>query len=82
MVTSANLRKRNDKYLIQITKLESEIIRNKYPNARIIRTCVQKSKRHRYYLPEQKRYLHLLKNINREAAQLLKEMQGKQDFIF
>lgn len=68
--------------MIQITKLESEMIRNKYPNARIIRTCVQKSKRHRYYLPEQKRYLNILKNINREAAQFLREMQGKREFIF
>ena len=68
--------------MIQITKLESEMIRNKYPNARIVRTCVQKSKRHRYYLPEQKRYLNILKNINREAAQLLREMQGKREFIF
>lgn len=65
---SPNLLKRNEICLIKITKSESEAVRKVFPRAEIVRTCIQKSKRHRYYLPEAEKYLRLIVESNAEAA--------------
>ncbi len=54
--------------MIPITKPESERVRQAYPLAEIVRTCIQKSKRHHYYLPEVEKYLRLIVDTNRTAA--------------
>lgn len=54
--------------MIKISKSESEVIRKAFPYAEIARTCIQKSKRHHYYLPEAEKYLHLIADSNMEAA--------------
>ena len=59
--------------MILINKKEAFVIRGKYPSAEIIRTCVQKSKRHKYYLAERDKYLRLIAKNNREAASILEE---------
>lgn len=38
--------------MIMINKQEADTIRERYPNVHIVRTCKQKSKRHRYYCEE------------------------------
>lgn len=60
--------KRNELYLIKISKSESEIVRRTFPYAEIARTCIQKSKRHHYYLPEVEKYLRLIADSNLEAS--------------
>lgn len=67
-LNSPNLLKRNEICLIKITKSESEAVRKVFPRAEIVRTCIQKSKRHRYYLPEAEKYLRLIVESNAEAA--------------
>lgn len=47
--------------VIPITKKEAEIVRKKYPDVTITRTCAQKSKRHRYYMTEDYKAMRLLK---------------------
>lgn len=67
---SPNLLKRNEICLIKITKFESEAVRQVFPRAEIVRTCIQKSKRHHYYLPEAEKYLRLIVDSNAEAARI------------
>lgn len=68
--------------MILITKQESEVIRKKYPKAEIIRTCIQKSKRHKYYLPERVNYLRLIKDTNAEAAKIFNEKKNQREFSY
>lgn len=63
--------------MILITKQESQRIREKYPKAEIVRTCIQKSKRHKYYLPEKDKYLRLIRKTNNQAAKILEERHQK-----
>lgn len=71
--------KGNEVYLIKITKSESEIIRSVFPHAEIARTCIQKSKRHRYYLPEAEKYLRLIVDYNSEAAAICSEIDKRRE---
>ena len=59
--------------MILITKAESVRVRDVYPRAEIARTCVQKSKRHRYYLPEAEKYLRLITDSNSQAADICRQ---------
>ena len=60
--------------MIHITKAESMKIREAYPNATIVRTCIQKSKRHHYYLPEAEKYLRLIVDTNERAAAICSQI--------
>jgi len=70
--------------LIPITKPESQRVREVYPRAEMVRTCVQKSKRHDYYLPEAEKYLRLIVDSNARAAficeQIDKERERKRKY--
>lgn len=70
--------------MISITKPESQRVREVYPRAEIVRTCVQKSKRHHYYLPEAEKYLRLIVDSNARAAficeQIDKERERKRKY--
>lgn len=57
-------------FLFPITKEESIKIRKKYPKAEIRRTVKQKSKRHKYFCPEIKKYLVLIKGTNEVACSI------------
>lgn len=51
--------------MVLISKTECESIRQKYPDASIIRTAIQRSSRHRYYLPERPEYLRHLQRLRK-----------------
>jgi len=57
--------------VIEITKQESEKIRNKYPEVTITRTMKAQSHRHRYYLEESDKYLELIQDTNNKAQEIL-----------
>ena len=57
--------------MIEITKQESEKIRNKYPEVTIVRTMKVQSHRHRYYLEESDKYLELIQDTNNKAQEIL-----------
>lgn len=56
--------------MIPITKAESQKIRKVYPDAGITRTCVQKTKRHHYYLTEYEPYLRMIVDTNESASEI------------
>lgn len=49
--------------MIAITEAEKKIIKEQYPNVVIVRTMKQDSKRHHYYMTEDKKPMKLLKRI-------------------
>lgn len=65
--------------LISITKAESERVREVFPRAEIVRTCIQKSKRHHYYLPEAEKYLRLIVDSNYAAASICKQIDKERE---
>lgn len=54
--------------MIAITKNEKEAISAKYPEAHIVRTMKQKSKRHRYYCEETEQVLRFVKSLREERG--------------
>lgn len=53
--------------MVAITKLEKNTIKEHYPNAHIVRTMKQKSKRHHYYCEETRAVMQFLQEFrNRE----------------
>jgi len=64
--------------LILIDKEESLKVRAAYPHAEIIRTCIQKSKRHHYYLPEKESYLRLIQDSNYLAKEICDEIDARR----
>lgn len=65
--------------MILITKPESERVRKAYPRAEIVRTCIQKSNRHRYYLPEAEKYLRLIADSNERAADICRQLDKDRE---
>lgn len=59
--------------MVLITKQDAMRVREIYPDAEIRRTMKQKSKRHKYYLPELERYLRIVADTNDEAAEILRK---------
>ena len=49
--------------MIAITKAEKDAISQRFPNANIVRTMKQRSKRHRYYCEESKSVMRFLKQM-------------------
>lgn len=54
--------------MIAITKNEKEEISTKFPEAHIVRTMKQKSKRHRYYCEETEQVLRFVKSLREERG--------------
>lgn len=54
-------------------------MREVYLRAEIIRTCVQKSKRHHYYLPEAEKYLRLITDSNAHAASICEQIDKERE---
>ena len=65
--------------LIAITKSESERVREVFPHAEIVRACIQKSKRHHYYLPEAEKYLRLIVDSNYAAASICQQIDKERE---
>lgn len=55
--------------MIIITSQEKEIIAEHMPNVHIRRTVNQKSKRHKYYMEENKNAMRLLKELRTEKTE-------------
>lgn len=51
--------------LIAISAREKQIIAEQYPDVHIRRTVKQKSKRHRYYMEENKNAMRILKSLRK-----------------
>lgn len=54
--------------MITITSQEKEIIAERMPNVHIRRTVKQKSKRHKYYMEENRNAMRLLKELRASKA--------------
>lgn len=54
-------------FLIAITAYEKDAIRKAYPTLHIVRTMKQDSKRHHYYMVEERGPMTLLKSLRGEA---------------
>lgn len=54
--------------MVAITKEESQVIRQRFPNAHIVRTMKQKSKRHHYYCEETKRVMNTLAELRSDTG--------------
>lgn len=54
--------------MITITSQEKEIIAERMPNVHIRRTVKQKSKRHKYYMEENRNAMRLLKELRTNKA--------------
>lgn len=54
--------------MITITSQEKEIIVERMPNVHIRRTVKQKSKRHKYYMEENRNAMRLLKELRASKA--------------
>ena len=54
--------------VVIITNQEKEIIAERMPNVHIRRTVRQKSKRHKYYMEENKNAMRLLKELRANYA--------------
>lgn len=61
--------------MILINKAEADKIREKYPLVKLVRTCIQKSDRHRYYLAESDKYLRVIRDTNLSADRILTERE-------
>lgn len=64
--------------MIPVTKEESMKVREAYPKAEIVRTCIQKSKRHRYYMAEIEKYLRLIEDTNMFAADICQKIDRER----
>lgn len=65
--------------MIAITKSESMRVREVFPHVEIVRTCIQKSKRHHYYLPESERYLRVIADTNNAAALICRQIDKNRE---
>lgn len=54
--------------MIAITATEKKHILERMPNAHIRRTVKQKSKRHKYYMEESRKALHILNEYRKSIA--------------
>lgn len=55
--------------MITITRQERDIIAERMPNVHIRRTVKQKSKRHKYYMEENKKAMRLLKELRADKTE-------------
>lgn len=50
-------------FIIRATKEEVDVIRKELPDTQIVRTCIQKSNQHTYYVVETRGVMNLLKRM-------------------
>lgn len=53
--------------MLAINKTEAEAIRKRFPDAHIVRTMKQKSKRHRYYCEETGKVLNFISKLRADT---------------
>ena len=52
--------------MILISRDEKQAVLEKFPNVHIVRTCKQRSKRHRYYMVEEPGPMRIIKQMRGE----------------
>ena len=62
--------------MIAITRAEKDAISAQFPNAHIVRTMKQKSKRHRYYCEESKPVMRYLNRVRSNGGVTNKSREG------
>ncbi len=62
------LKKRTENTMIAITADEKKIIHEQYPEVHIVRTMKQDSKRHHYYMTEDKKPMKLLRELRKTGC--------------
>ena len=65
--------------MIAITKAESQKVRSMYPDAGIVRTSIQKTKRPHYYLTEYEPYLRMIVDSNASAAEICQRIDRNRE---
>ena len=64
--------------MIAINKAEKQAVSAQFPNAHIVRTMKQKSKRHHYYCEETKKIMKFLNNM-RESISAMNQKVGAEN---
>lgn len=73
-----NLKKRIEYLMIAITAEEKKIIHAQYPDVHIVRTMKQDSKRHHYYMTEDKKPMKLLNKLRERGYNAVKGCVGNR----
>lgn len=53
--------------MVEITQTEKKAIKERYPDVHIVRTMKQDSKRHHYYMTEDRKPMELLRKLRAEV---------------
>lgn len=71
-----NKKKRNEAKMIAITADEKKIIHERFPDVHIVRTMRQDSKRHHYYMTEDKKPMKLLRKLREYGVNHTEKERG------
>lgn len=64
--------------MIAITQSEKETIRTRFPDVHIVRTMRQDSKRHHYYMVEERGPVRMLRELRGQAEHRDKKWNGRK----
>lgn len=65
--------------MIPVTKEEARILRELYPEYRVVRTMVQDSKRHHYYAVESEGNMRAIATTNDLAAEIVARIDRERE---
>lgn len=65
--------------MIPVTKEEAKLLRELYPEYKITRTIVQKSKRHHYYATESEGMMRAIAGTNDRAAEIVANIDRERE---
>lgn len=65
--------------MIPVTKEEARILRDLYPEYRVVRTMVQDSKRHHYYAVESEGNMRAIASTNDLAAEIVARIDRERE---
>lgn len=65
--------------MIRVTKEEARILRELYPDYKVTRTMIQRSKRHRYYATENEDMMRTIAGTNEAAAEIVARIDQERE---
>lgn len=65
--------------MIPVTKEEAKLLRELYPDYKVTRTMVQRSKRHRYYATESEGMMRTIAGTNDRAAEIVANIDRERE---
>ena len=65
--------------MIPVTKEEARVLRELYPEYKVARTMVQRSKRHRYYATEKEGMMRAIMDTNQRAAEIVSRIDRQRE---